>query len=68
MRTSSQSKTVSQVASVPLPTEPDPRIASTFESFLASHFAETAAEAPVRISVWCEPSQIASGKPVSGCV
>ena len=31
-------------------------------------FAETAAEAPVRISVWWEPSQIASGKPVSGSV
>ena len=26
------------------------------------------ADAPVRISVWYEPSQIASGKPVSGCV
>ena len=53
---------------MPLPTLPEPRIASTFESFRASHFADTAAEAPVRISVWCEPSQIASGKPVSGCV
>ena len=68
MRTSSQPKTVSQVASVPWPTLPVPRIASTFESLRASHRAETAAEAPVRISVWCEPSQIASGKPVSGCV
>jgi hypothetical protein len=34
----------------------------------ASHFAETAAEEPVRIIVWWEPSQIASGKPLSGCV
>ncbi len=67
-RTSSHAKTASHVASVPSATLPVPTIASTFESFRASHFAETAADAPVRISVWYEPSQIASGKPVSGCV
>jgi hypothetical protein len=68
MRTSSQSKTVLQVASVPWPTLPVPRMARIAESFLASHLAETAADAPVRMSVWKEPSQIASGKPVSGWV
>ncbi len=53
---------------MPWPTLPVPKIASTFESGRASHFADTAADEPVRISVWKEPSQIASGKPVSGCV
>ena len=47
-------------------TVPVPAIARTRESGRASHFAETAAEAPVLINVWYEPSQIASGKPVSG--
>ncbi len=59
---------MSHVASVPSATLPVPAIASTVESGRASHFAETAAEAPVRISVWYEPSQIASGNPVSGWV
>ena len=59
---------MSHVASVPTPTLPVPRMARTVESGRASHFAETAADAPVRISVWYDPSQIASGKPVSGCV
>jgi hypothetical protein len=67
-RTSSQSKTSLQVSIVPSAMLPAPTIASTFESLRASHFADTAAEAPVRITVWYEPSQIASGKPVSGCV
>ena len=59
---------MSQVARVPSPTLPVPRIARTLESGRASHFAETAADAPVRMSVWYDPSQIASGNPVSGCV
>ncbi len=40
------------MASVPTPTLPVPRIASTVESLRASHFADTAAAAPVRIRVW----------------
>ncbi len=68
IRTSSHANTVSHVASDPRPTSPLPRIASTFESLRASQRAEHAADAPVRMSVWYEPSQIASGKPVSGCV
>ena len=51
MRTSSQANTVSQVASVPSAMWPAPTIASFFEFLRASHFAETAAEAPVRITV-----------------
>lgn len=50
-RTSSQGKTSLQVASAPRPTVPAPTIASTLESSRASHFAETAAEEPVRIIV-----------------
>ena len=68
MRTSCQGNTGSHVASVPCPTLPVPRMARIVESFLASHLADTAADAPVRMSVWYEPSQMASGKPVSGCV
>ena len=51
-RTSSQSKTVSQVASAPSAMFPAPTIASTLESLRASHFADTAADAPVRMTVW----------------
>ena len=47
---------------------PAPMIARTFDSGRAIHFADTAAEAPVRWTVWYEPAQIASGKPVSGSV
>ena len=51
-RTSSHSKTSLQVASVPSAMCPAPTIASRFESFRAIHLAETAAAAPVRITVW----------------
>ncbi|MEX2627043.1 MAG: hypothetical protein WD225_09155, partial [Ilumatobacteraceae bacterium] len=43
-RTSCLGKMSAQVASVPLPTEPAPTIASTLESLRASHLADTAAD------------------------
>jgi hypothetical protein len=51
MRTSSQAKTVSQVSSTPSAICPAPTIARHLEFLRASHFADTAAEAPVRITV-----------------
>jgi hypothetical protein len=41
-----------QVSIAPSAMFPAPTIASTFESLRASHFAETAAAAPVRMTVW----------------
>ena len=57
-----------QVASVPSAMWPAPTMASVVESGRAIHLADTAAAAPVRMTVWWLPSQMASGKPVSGCV
>ena len=51
-RTSSQSKISLQVANAPSAIWPAPTIARRFESLRASHLADTAPAAPVRITVW----------------